>query len=127
MRSILAVAALVNALAAAAAGAQSCGEWTPGIAGMDKPVFTFTVFDDGSGPALYAGGQFASAGTSAARFVAKRVGNDWVAVGDDLGKDVYALAAFDDGTGPALFAGGQFERASGGPADHVARFDGSAW
>jgi len=33
---------------------------------MNFPVFAFTVFDDGSGLALYAGGQFTSAGGSPA-------------------------------------------------------------
>ncbi|MCO6436111.1 MAG: hypothetical protein J5J06_03395 [Phycisphaerae bacterium] len=36
--------------------------WSPLGTGMNDAVRAFTVFDDGSGPALYAGGEFTTAG-----------------------------------------------------------------
>jgi hypothetical protein len=64
------------------------------------------VFDDGTGPALYAGG-----------VVAKWDGSTWTALSTGLG-DVYALTVFDDGTGPALYVGGRF---------YIRKWDGANW
>src|SRR5258708_32201521 len=71
-------------------------------------VFALTVFDDGSGPALYAGGYFAAAGCGATSNIAKWNGSSWSALGSGLNHCVCAVAVFDDGNGPALYAGGQF-------------------
>jgi len=82
------------------------------------------VFDDGTGPALYAGGIFASAGSGAVRNIAKWDGASWSALGSGLdggGLEVSALTVFDDGTGPALFASGKFTIAGGAPANHIAK------
>lgn len=89
-------------------------------------VNAFTVFDDGSGPALYAGGSFSTAGGEAAPSIAKWDGSMWSAIGGTDGL-VNALAVFDDGTGPALYAGGFFFSAGGAPASRIARWDGSTW
>jgi hypothetical protein len=97
-------------------------------------VFALGVFDDGSGPALYAGGDFDTAGGLPASRIAKWNGTTWSAVdtgiaGDFWGPEVYALGAFDlPGTeGPALYAGGTFASAGGVGADQVARWDGTSW
>jgi hypothetical protein len=98
---------------------------------MDGVVRSLTVFDDGHGPALYAGGEFAFAGSIPARRIAKWDGANWSALGSGVGttvpEDVYSLAAFDDGTGPALYAGGRFFSAGGVPAVSIARWDGASW
>jgi hypothetical protein len=67
-------------------------------------VYALTAHDDGSGPALYAGGEFSSGGTRIARWN----GSSWS--GLDLGVNLppHALAVHDDGSGPALFVGGEF-------------------
>ena len=102
---------------------------------FDPEVIAMTAFDDGSGPALYAGGKFSSAGGVAADYIAKWDGSAWSPLGGGMsasGNDwpwVFALEVFDDGTGggPALFAGGTFTGAGGVAANYIAKWDGSAW
>jgi len=102
-----------------------------GVSGNAAFVSTLAVFDDGSGPALFAGGSFTSAGGAAANFIAKWDGSVWAATGgpSDIGVNgsVFALVVFDDDTGPALYLGGQFTQAGGIPASRIARWNGSAW
>ena len=87
-----------------------------------------TVFDDGSGPALYAGGGFTTAGGVAANRIAKWDGASWSALGQrDATASSCALAVFDDGSGPALYAGGDFTTAGGVAANHIAKWDGASW
>ena len=62
------------------AWAQQCApHWNPDVGqpGMDAFVFAMAVFDDGSGPSLYAGGQFESAGGQVARGLARWDGSTW--------------------------------------------------
>jgi hypothetical protein len=105
--------------------------WTPlgsGMAGAYPVVHALAVFDDGGGPALYAGGGFASAGSVVAKSIARWNGSSWSAVGGgSSGATVYALGVFDDGGGPALYAGGDIATAGGVVANSIARWDGSSW
>jgi hypothetical protein len=108
--------------------------WSPlADGGTFGPVYALTVFDDGSGPALYAGGQFIAAGGVPASRIAKWDGAEWSLLGSGVeGGDaprVFALTVFDDGAGagPALYAGGQFMTAGGVTANSVARWNGAAW
>ncbi|MFG0284868.1 MAG: GC-type dockerin domain-anchored protein [Phycisphaerales bacterium JB039] len=96
-----------------------------GISG--SRVYAMTVFDDGTAPALYAGGAFSSAGGVSASNIAKWDGASWSAVGGGLDSDVYCLHVFDDGTGPSLYAGGVFARAGSSSANYVAKWDGASW
>ncbi len=102
-------------------------------AGMDSPgtVSAFATYDDGGGPALYAGGDFVTAGGVIVNRVARWDGENWSAligpVGAGVDRGVHALAVFDDGTGPALYAGGLFTSAGGVTVNHIARWDGTAW
>lgn len=108
-------------------------EWSPlGPVGADDTVYAFAEFDDGTGPALYAGGRFTQAGDSHASLIAKWDGFSWSALGEELADgfndEVNALVVFDDGNGPALYAGGRFSEAGGVPvSSNVARWDGSSW
>ncbi len=90
--------------------------------GVGAEIRAFTVHDDGSGPALYAGGSFQAAGTVAAPGVARwsAATSSWSAVGASsfTPVDVRALAVFDDGSGFALYAGGH---------GSLQRWNGSAW
>src|SRR5262245_61769546 len=95
--------------------------------GVSSIVSALTVFDDGSGPALYAGGQFTAAGGAAADYIAKWNGSGWSALGTGMDFWVYALTVFDDGGGPALYVAGSFGTAGGGPANRIAKWDGSSW
>lgn len=94
-------------------------------------VLALTVFDDGSGPQLIAGGEFERAGPIAGNSVARWDGERWHELGDGLGDAsirVYALAAFDDGSGPVLYAGGGPLFGPGVPGGtHIARWNGSDW
>src|SRR5262245_49480683 len=118
-------------LAPAAAGQTACQpSWVPafgGMPGVDDIVAALAQFDDGSGPALYAGGLFTSAGGAAANRIAKWDGTSWAALGSGMNGFVYALAGFDDGGGPALYAGGGFSSAGGVAANSIARWDAASW
>lgn len=95
-------------------------------------VGALAVFDDGTGPAIFAGGRFDVAGWIDANNIAKWNGQQWEPLGSGIGgffgvPDVQALAVFDDGTGLALYAGGAFTSAGGNSADYIAKWDGTTW
>jgi hypothetical protein len=90
-----------------------------------------SVFDDGSGPALYTGGCCAT-NSANAEFLARWNGVAWSAVQElpaPHGFDSYAgtVTTFNDGSGPALYVGGGFALAGGVPVSDVARWTGSSW
>jgi hypothetical protein len=93
-----------------------------GPRGTSSPeVFALQAFDDGSGPALYVGGIFGSAGGVPVDGIARWNGVHWSAVGP--GADLLlSFAVFDDGTGAALYGLGSF--VTGGS---IARWNGSSW
>jgi hypothetical protein len=99
------------------------GGLTGGIGG----VTALAVFDDGSGPALFVGGDFLQAGGTPAFRIAKWDGTSWSPLSSGVNGLVYDLTVFDDGSGPALFAAGAFTVAGGAPANHIARWDGATW
>lgn len=103
--------------------------WTVGLShqGTNAQIRAMAVFDDGTGPALYAAGEFTQAGTAAASRIAKWNGSTWSALGGGLDGTVWALCGFDDGSGPALYAGGDFTTAGGVAASHLARWKNGAW
>ena len=126
--------ALVALVPTAASRAQSdpCRiDWIPtfgGAPGPDGPVYAVADFDDGSGPALYIGGEFSFVGGVAARDIARWDGARWSAVGSGLQGRVMTLAVHDDGSGPALYAGGFFTGPHAGvDLDGVARWNGERW
>jgi hypothetical protein len=100
---------------------------TPPGGAPNYSVNAFAVFDDGSGPALYAGGGFTAIGAAPISFIARWNGTTWSAVGSGLDHDVEALCVYDFGSGPALYAGGIFAHSGSTPMRGVARWDGSTW
>jgi len=105
-------------------------KWSPlgtGIGGAAPAVYALTVFDDGGGSALYAGGKFTTAGGVSANRIAKWNGSSWSALGSGLNDEMASLTVFDDGTGPALYAGGSFTTAGGVSANRIAKWNGSSW
>jgi hypothetical protein len=84
--------------------------------GVNDRVYSLGVYDDGAGPALYAGGSFTTAGGLPANRIAKWDGSSWSALGSGMSSDVYATSAFDHGSGPFLFAGGAFTAIDSGDA-----------
>lgn len=97
------------------------------LSSFNNRVDDLVVFDDGTGPALYAGGSFVLVEGQPAGRVARWNGTLWEAVGMGMDDWVLELAVHDDGSGPALFAGGRFLQADGAPAARVARWNGSSW
>jgi hypothetical protein len=95
--------------------------------GTNDRVKAFAVFDDGRGPALYAGGSFTSAGGAPANHIARWDGASWTTLGSGMNDEVLCLAVFDDGRGPALYAGGAFTSAGDVSVEHVARWNGAGF
>lgn len=75
-----------------------------------------TLWDDGSGSALYAFGTFTSADGEPMSHIAKWDGKAWSALGIGTGNSVEDLAGIDLGHGPTLFAIGSFHYAGGYPS-----------
>lgn len=97
---------------------------------MDSVVMALTVFDDGGGPALYAGGGFSTAGDTTVNKIAKLQSDQWLPLGMGIGTangQVWVMGEFDDGTAPALFVGGDFTVAAGQEVNHIAKWDGTSW
>lgn len=94
--------------------------------GVDRAIDAWIAFDDGSGPAIHAGGRFGVVGDQAITGVARWNGANWSAVGAAL-PNVKCFAVFDDGAGPTLFAGGSFDLGDGAPGNAVVRWNGASW
>jgi hypothetical protein len=90
-------------------------------------VGALTVFDDGGGEALYAGGEFTTAGGVGATSFARWDGSSWSALTSGTNNSVRAVTVFDDGGGPALYAGGGFITAGDVGANRIGKWDGSSW
>jgi hypothetical protein len=111
-------------------------EWLPVMGDGSEPppdtILSLAVHDDGSGPALYAGGTFerASDGT-ALNSVAKWDGKRWGYLSSILGPFTFYQASFlisaDDGSGMALFASVTPQPSLGDFNQVLARWDGIAW
>src|SRR5262249_8293012 len=65
LREAIVALLTLGVIAAVALAQDRCGEWSTGlfgVPGVDGTVSALVEFDDGGGPALYAGGSFATAG-----------------------------------------------------------------
>ncbi len=103
--------------------------WSALGGGLDDMVLDVTVFDDGTGPAIYAATTFFNTDNGG---VWKFDGNAWSVVGLGVNPSpttgqVNALEVFDDGSGARLVAGGIFTIAGGKPVAHIAQWDGESW
>ena len=111
--------------------AATSGEW--GLNGVG--VQALTVFNDGSGAALYAGGNFVTAGGNPANYVAKWNGSAWSPLGAGLPGPVTTLEVYNDGSGAALYAATSARTdvdvdgiSNGNPSQvGVFKWTGSAW
>ncbi len=115
------------------------GPWSDLAGGLNGPVSSLAVFDDGlSGPLLYVGGQFTATADESVQLnnIAIWDGGAWSPVGDpntagDPNDQVHVLAALDpDGDGPeptALYVGGSFETIDGVIVNNIAKWDGAVW
>jgi trimeric autotransporter adhesin len=76
---------------------------------LTNAVLALIEFDDGSGPALYVGGNFLSLDSNPSLYgVLRWDGAQWRMAGQALNGTVWSLAIHDEGQGPALYAGGYF-------------------
>jgi hypothetical protein len=112
-------------------GAQWSSIDTPLLPGYPGSISAQAVFDDGSGPALYAGGVYAHILAVYPVVARWNGGASWTylpaLMPSTSGHWVHALLAFDDGSGPALYVGGSFDHAGGVPALDIAKWDGTQW
>jgi hypothetical protein len=90
-----------------------------GLYHLTTAVFALAV----SGTNLYAGGNFTTAGGSAATNIAKWNGSSWSALGSGMNDYVMALAV----SGSDVDAGGYFTTVGGSAANYIAKWDGSGW
>jgi hypothetical protein len=108
------------------------GSGIGGFPSSSLVVSAMTAFDDGTGPALYVGGDFGQAGTVFARAFAKWNGM-WSQVGGGVSAPngtvtrIDTLVVFDDGSGPSLYVGGSFTGAGGMPIRNIARWNSAGW
>jgi hypothetical protein len=123
------------------AGARNLVRWNgttwsdvPGIA--SGRVSALAVYDDGTGPALYAGGSFPAIDATPVGYVAKWNGASWSPLAGGVGPvlppgvagySVSTLTVHDDGGGPGLYVGGNFLQAGSVNARSVARWRGGQW
>jgi hypothetical protein len=93
-------------------------------------VEALEVFDDGSGPALYAGGFFDLVNGAPATNVARWDGTSWTPVlftGVGSFAWLSGFAVFNDGSGPALYAAGGGGHVWQQGVSRVHRWDGAQW
>lgn len=92
---------------------------------VSNAIYDLEVYNDGSGPGLYACGTFPALGPALARHIARWDGNSWSPLADGLESSPYTMQVFDDGGGPALYVGGSFDNPDS--IRGIARWDGTAW
>jgi hypothetical protein len=104
--------------------AAQCPDWDSGFQtpGVDGVVHAAVVWDDGSGPALYVGGEFTSVAGVPALNIARFDGANWSQYGSGLASAVQALTVFDAGGGAQIYAG-----TSLGTGYEVTWWNGTAW
>ncbi len=102
-----------------------------GVDGADSIIHDLVVFDDGSGPALYASGAFRSIAGVPANNVARLQNGIWSAVGggvtvatslDLYTPPVYRMVPISDQSGDWLYAVGSFVVADGQYSPKLARY-----
>lgn len=101
-----------------------------GPQGLFPSVFTMKAWDNGSGPQLFVGGRFLSAGGLLAGCISRWNGTSWASMGSGVNIEtswIEALEVYDDGTGPALYAAGAFGAISGVNAQYIARWKSAGW
>ena len=109
-------------------------QWFPSFGstpGVDGTVRSLLAFDDGSGPALFTGGDFTHAGGQPVVGLARWNGEGWSQLGAGLsgalGLRVNALCVFDDGHGPAVYAAGDFVQSGALVLNGIGRWNGTSW
>jgi len=102
----------------------------PGGNGTNDYVEALAVHDDGSGPGLYAGGRFTTAGDLLVNNVARWDSDGWSALGGapvGVSGRVCTLASYAGGGKTGLYVGGGFQQAGGLDASNIAVWRHGAW
>lgn len=86
-------------------------------------VYALAVFDDGTGSALYAAGDFFSVDGTVVNSIARWDGVGWESLDGGMNGPVLALLVYDG----VLIAGGSFTTAGGNPVAAIAAWNGSTW
>lgn len=95
--------------------------------GTNGSISCMIAHDDGSGPALFVGGSFTTAGGQTANRVAKWNGEEWSPLASGLNNLVHTFHVFDDGTGPALYVGSQFLGLPATEEQAIVKWNGHSW
>lgn len=90
-------------------------------------VGSMVVFDDGTGPMLYAGGAFVSTFGSPIDYLARWDGRRWSEVGGGVNGIVRDLEVFDAGDGPRLILLSNYSSVGGMAAGYLAQWTGTEW
>jgi hypothetical protein len=108
-------------------------EWTPLGTAFNGRVYCLAVYDDGSGPALYAGGRFTMCGSTPINSIAKWDGTSWHGLGAGIvsywGSTAYVfcMAVYEGGPQPVLVVGGQFTTSNGVHTYNIAQWNGESF
>jgi len=100
---------------------------------MTQPFFPYSIqlaiMNQGSGPRLYAVGQFQEVNGVVVNGFARWTGSTWERPPSDHNflSGVKDVTVFDDGTGPALYVSGTIRLNVGGDFPGVGRWDGQHW
>jgi len=86
-----------------------------------------TVFDDGNGPALYAGGGYNWLNGEFMGGFTKWDGSRWVAIGNSAWMDGRRFITYDSGSGPTLYMYGTVGFQSAPQIAGLLKFDGQVW
>jgi len=106
-------------------GAHWSAVGTTTSAALNDSVMSLAVYDDGTGPALFAGGQFLRSQTAlAAGNFAKWAGAAWFTASEGLNLPAHSMLVGDVGAGSMLFVGGEFTTAGRNASSHVAAYSG---
>ncbi len=94
-------------------------------------VDSMVSHDDGSGPALFIGGNFTTVDGQTMNRIARWAGGVYsplmVGVHNGVNGAVNDMVIWNDGSGAALYAAGSFTTAGGTAATRIAKWDGAAW
>lgn len=96
------------------------GDWCDSQSGTNGIVYALADDENDT----YVGGEFSSAGNSAANNVAKWDGANWSSLGSGTNGRVNAIAIASNGD---VYVGGNFTKAGNTNANNIARWNGNSW
>jgi hypothetical protein len=98
------------------------------LSDFDDAVWSLKSHDDGSGPALYVGGNYLGIAGTGINHLARFDGTNYTAVGGGtIGGPVPPLVAEIETWNGDLYIGGRFTEVAGVPASRIAKWNGTSW